>query len=155
MLPCQIPEFCSPDVSFQLQSSVTLQPPSMPSADNCSFPFMLFNCLATRLSLSQIRRSNIEMFVITGLLFCQRGTIIQRRAAGREPDVCRERKGKNRRVERKFCQFLSTMCLSHHHLSELSGPGSVHHICVSSSPSSCYLSFLFRNFHHGEKAPEY
>lgn len=45
---------------------------------NYSFPFILFNCLAVRLDLSQIRGSNIEIFVITGFLLCQKGKINQR-----------------------------------------------------------------------------
>lgn len=45
---------------------------------NYSFPFTLFNCLAMRLDLSQIRGSNIEIFVITGFLLCQKEKINQR-----------------------------------------------------------------------------
>ena len=109
---------------------------------NCSFPFTLFNCLATRLGLSQIRRSNIEMFVITGLRFCQRGTIIQRRAAGQEPDICWERNGKNWDELRGKWRVSDVF----HHQSQLSWWV----LLITSEcfclPYFCYLYFLIRNF---------
>lgn len=43
---------------------------------NYFFPFRLFNWIGMRLGLSQIRRSVIEIFVITGRVLCQKGKII-------------------------------------------------------------------------------
>lgn len=67
----QSPSFVPPLVMMLPFSSVALSLFSRPRClvkINYSFPFTLFNCLATRLGLSQIRHSNIEIFVITGLL---------------------------------------------------------------------------------------
>lgn len=78
------PSFVPPPVMMLPFSSVALSLFSRPRClveINHSVPFKLFNCLATRLGLSQLRRSNIEIFVITGLLFCQKRQIIQSRAA--------------------------------------------------------------------------
>ncbi len=78
---------------------------------NRSFLFMLFNCLAMRLSLSETRRSNIEMFVISGLLFCQRGKIIECRAAEKGTDITGRKLQQNETKRNGKCSLIVLVCV--------------------------------------------